>query len=127
MVFQKGNKLGNSNKGKTPWNKGKPHSKKTRDNIKKSLVGKNIGSNNHSWKGGISKENHLIRNSAKYIEWRLSVFKRDNFICQGCGQVGVNLNAHHIKHFATHKKLRFNINNGVTLCEECHKQIHKTN
>ena len=47
MVFKKGNQLGKANKGNIAWNKGIPHSQTTRDNIKKSLVGKNIGSDNH--------------------------------------------------------------------------------
>ena len=78
-----------------------------------------------NWKGGISDENHKIRTSKKYKEWRLKVFQRDNFTCQNCHKVGGKLNAHHIKHFSKDKDNRLNVDNGITLCEDCHKLVHK--
>jgi len=65
------------------------------------------------------------RQSAKYLNWRLSVFKRDNFTCLICQKVGGELNAHHIKSWAKYPELRYDINNGITLCKDCHKMIHK--
>lgn len=70
------------------------------------------------------KLNRQIRNSAKYKEWRKSVFARDKYICQTCGKIGGNLNAHHIRHFATDISKRFDVDNGITLCYECHKKVH---
>ncbi|MCR3760388.1 HNH endonuclease [Clostridium felsineum] len=69
--------------------------------------------------------NKEIRNSKEYIEWRNAVFKRDNWTCQKCGKRGITINAHHIKPFAKYKNLRFVLENGITLCEKCHKKIHK--
>lgn len=66
-----------------------------------------------------------IRKSTEYNEWRTAVFKRDNFTCQICGQVGRSLNAHHIKPFAKYPNDRFDVNNGVTLCLQCHKNVHR--
>jgi Restriction endonuclease len=66
-----------------------------------------------------------IRASGKYHEWRKAVFQRDDYTCQVCGKRGVKLNAHHIKPFATHHELRMDIDNGITLCEKCHKEVHK--
>lgn len=75
----------------------------------------------HNWKGGISPKNMLIRNSFQYKEWRKAVFERDNYTCQECGvRGGVILNADHIKPFALFPGLRFELNNGRTLCKSCH-------
>lgn len=80
------------------------------------------GSNNHFWKGGISPINRLIRVSVEYKDWRMAVFKRDNFTCVECGSSGVTLNADHIKPFAYYPELRLVIDNGRTLCVPCHRQ-----
>lgn len=88
------------------------------------------GDKNPAWKGGVTPENEKARKSFKYQNWRLSVFERDNYICQDCnirsgkGNI-VYLEAHHIKSFKNYTELRFEINNGITLCKECHKNIRK--
>lgn len=64
------------------------------------------------------------RNMPEYIDWRTAVYERDNFTCQECGARGVPLNAHHIKHWQHHPDLRFDVSNGVTLCEDCHAKKH---
>lgn len=80
-----------------------------------------IGDKNPAWKGGVSSENSKIRNSLEYAEWRINVFKRDNYICQCCGDnKGGNLHAHHILNFSEYPDLRFLIANGITLCDSCH-------
>jgi hypothetical protein len=81
---------------------------------------KNKGKNHYRWKGGKDSENHKIRQSLEYKLWRRSVFERDNFKCIWCG-VGGKLNADHIKPFALYPELRFAIDNGRTLCVDCHK------
>ena len=79
------------------------------------------GSKNHQWRGGITPENKRIRKTIEYRLWRESVFARDNWTCQECKKRGVPLHPHHIKCFSNYPELRFAIDNGVTLCEECHK------
>jgi hypothetical protein len=74
--------------------------------------------------GGVSSEESRFRNSPPYNEWRKSVFIRDNFTCQHCLRRGIPVNAHHIKHFAECIELRLDINNGVTLCWNCHRYYH---
>ncbi len=78
---------------------------------------------NHLWRGGITPINKKIRQSLEYKLWRESVFKRDNYTCIWCGDgKGGNLNADHIKPFALFPELRFVIDNGRTLCVDCHKK-----
>ncbi|EHH01510.1 DUF6291 domain-containing protein [Paraprevotella clara] len=83
------------------------------------------GENHWNWKGGITDDNHKQRESSEYKHWRKNVFRRDNYTCRHCGKYGGKLNAHHVKPFSTYPDLRFNVNNGVTLCRECHIQLHK--
>ena len=78
------------------------------------------GEKNVNWKGGVTPENHKIRKSKAYKEWRFNVMKRDNFTCMVCKFQGY-INAHHIKRFEDFKELRFDVNNGITLCPQCHR------
>lgn len=79
------------------------------------------GENSWRWHGGITPENDRIRRSAQYIHWRNAVFERDNYTCQCCNNsTGGNLEAHHIFNFSDHKDIRFDIRNGITLCNRCH-------
>jgi 5-methylcytosine-specific restriction endonuclease McrA len=72
------------------------------------------------------EERALRRALRENKEWRIQVFQRDNFTCQCCGQRGKELHAHHIFNFADNPDLRLDINNGITLCKQCHYEFHKT-
>lgn len=96
-------------------------SKEHRDKISKA----NSGERSHLWKGGITKENHKIRTSREYKAFVRECLVRDGFTCQLCKHVGGDLEVHHIKPFATHKSLRTDINNGITLCKTCHASVDK--
>jgi len=103
-------------------------SKETRERMSRSRMG-----NKHwNWQGGKSFIKRYIHHTStlKYNKWRSDVFARDNWICKTCGarsKAGepVYLEAHHIKSWAKYPKLRYKIDNGITLCKECHKLIHK--
>lgn len=62
------------------------------------------------------------RNGGK--EWVESVFKRDDHTCKECNTRGGKLNAHHILPFRHWKDPQhsLNIQNGITLCEDCHRE-----
>lgn len=70
---------------------------------------------------GKTAEQRKQRSSLAYRMWRTAVFERDNFTCRQCGTRGGRLNADHIKRFADYPDLRFNLDNGQTLCETCHR------
>lgn len=78
----------------------------------------------HHWRcpDGIRRtsRSELDRKSPRYRRWRLAVFERDNFTCQHCGVRGVRLHADHIKSWARHPELRYDVSNGRTLCVPCH-------
>lgn len=111
------------NKGKhwkikdTSKMKGKKFSIETRKKISNALKGKN----SYLWRGGKTTENEKLRKSIEYKLWRTAVFERDNYTCIWCGQVGGKLNADHIKSWSKYPELRFAIDNGRTLCIDCHK------
>lgn len=80
------------------------------------------GERHHWWRGGKSTEDGLARSSFEYGQWRTAVYTRDNFTCVECGYRGKYLNADHIKPFALFPDLRYSVDNGRTLCEECHRK-----
>ena len=85
------------------------------------------GSSNGNWQGGITPINENIRHTVEYKLWRESVFKRDAYTCMLCSKKNglgktVILNADHIKPFAHYPALRYEIDNGRTLCVSCHRK-----
>lgn len=70
------------------------------------------------------KEYTHYRNK-KYISWREEVFKRDNYICQDCNKKGDYLHPHHLFSYTFYPLLRYDVDNGITLCVKCHRNRHK--
>lgn len=81
------------------------------------------GKEHWNWQGGISIINDK-RDSSQYKEWRQAVYKRDNYRCVKCGSK-IKLNAHHKKSWKLYPELRYDINNGIALCEKCHIKLHQ--
>ena len=116
--------------------RGKKHTEEARRKISEAQRGEK-GSN---WRGGVTPLYKSIRSCVIYALWRNAIFHKDKFQCQDCGdRVGGNLVAHHIYPFirllednhiqslgqAVRVKELWDINNGITLCEKCHKARHK--
>ena len=136
----RGKKLTEEHKAKLPkiggWNKGKPApwAKNLPQAFKKGFTpwSKGMKSGDHkgirsgqrinTWKGGITPINYKIRRSIEFKQWRQSVFERDDYRCMSCGERGGELQADHIFPFSQFPRLRFDINNGRTLCKPCHQQ-----
>jgi len=131
-------KIRESSIGKNVWMKGKKLSKEWKINISKGQQ----GNKSHFRKGGVTEVSKLIRESFKYNKWRQDVFIRDSFICQECGQIGGELEVHHIKSFSILiEEVKINLplfnlydgamiynplwdlSNGITYCKECHKEV----
>jgi len=120
--------------------RGKVLSKEEREIRRIKLGDKLKGKNNPGWKGGINRESltRKIRHSAIYRLWRDSVYRKANFICQKCYNIGIGIHAHHIKKMsdildeykintfeqAINCSELWDLNNGITLCYYCHNNIH---
>ncbi len=103
--------------------------------MRKSHLGKFRGKDSPNWKGGVTTLYKQIRSLDEYRQWRSNTFQHDNWTCKTCNIKGGCLQAHHIKPFALilqeHKiisaeqarkcKELWDINNGVTLCKDCHE------
>jgi len=138
--------------GKVAWNKGISPSSETRIKMSKASKGRIVseetkmklskahrGEKHWNYKGGVSIFVKNLRGCYKYRQWRDDVFTKNDFTCQKCGERGCYLEAHHIKSYSS--ILRFyeittledalncaelwDINNGITLCKKCHKELHK--
>lgn len=134
-------------------NTGKKRTKESIERMRKSKIGRkrspfskewkgkiansNRGALGNNWRGGVTKIYFLTRGCLKYKQWRSDIFTRDKFKCVECGyNRGGNLEAHHLKTFASiieeyniktlNDALKceelWNINNGRTLCVPCHKK-----
>lgn len=103
--------------------------KKSRDSkigIKNPMYGV-TGSEHPKWNPKRTHEQRVSERKTNAVrEWRVAVFKRDNFTCQQCGDSqGGNLVAHHIDSYDWCEEKRADTDNGITLCEKCHKDFHK--
>lgn len=65
-----------------------------------------------------------IRQSPEGKAWTYDVLAKANFTCQKCNAKGGSLHAHHLNGFNLFPEQRFNTNNGVCLCENCHSAFH---
>ncbi len=143
MTFTKGHTLWNHpNCKKSQFKHGEarhsvPHSVEAKLKMSESRKGKTVGSANPSWKGGVTPLLIKLKRLTEYKTWQKGVFARDNYTCRSCSIRGCKtLTAHHLVSFsfivqmlkvrsvdeAREQIMLWNIRNGVTLCEECHKQ-----
>lgn len=98
------------------------------DNYFELLKGKFIKENSPKWKGG-AEYSRVERATFEYRQWRNAVFARDHYTCQCCGRKNgdgstVVFHAHHIKNWKDNTEDRYLVENGITLCKECHLRFH---
>lgn len=60
-------------------------------------------------------------------ELRQLVFKRDSYMCQKCGRYipEVQIHCHHITGVVQNPIESADVDNCITLCKECHKDVHR--
>lgn len=81
------------------------------------------GENNPMYKGAAFKSDYTWRNKA----FREKVLKRDDYTCHKCHKrkSEKELKAHHKNSCNWDIEGRLDIDNGATLCDECHKLFHR--
>ena len=143
-------KIGEAQKGRISPMKGKNHSETSKEKCRKSNLGQKrseesrlkmriahlgkpaatlgrrfperCGTNSINWKGGSTPLANQIRGSLEYKNWERGVLARSNRRCIRCNSRSKT--AHHIQNFADFPELRFDQENGVGLCRDCHEIFH---
>jgi len=139
-------KISNSKKGKKqPWVKNLPQvfkkgykkSEKAIANHRKVMIGRRLseetkakmrvsagkGENSHRWikDRSLLKKDRQKAYDTKYKYWMLEVKKRDNWKCKILNSDCQGyLEAHHILNWKDYPELRYEINNGISLCRFHH-------
>lgn len=116
-------KMSLSRKGKVPWNKGKKGVQKGYWAGKKRP--EISGENNYQWIEDRTLIKKYIdsaeRNSQAVRRWRSKVWKRDNYKCRiADNNCNGKIEAHHILSWRDFVELRYDVNNGITLCHAHH-------
>ena len=124
------------------------HSSQRRVNLNKMEEDVVIADTNHLFDDdtilSLSLLKLRIRNTTEYLNWRIAILRRDNFRCQVCtasikDNKGLRLEVHHAKTFddickennittvkgALTCKEIWSLNNGISLCHGCHKNIER--
>ena len=135
-------------KGGIPWNKGKKNeyhlfpngrvfSEEWKNKIKIANKGRKL---TEEWKNKIRKNTpkgeksvHYIKDRTllkvsdkkhldqQYRDWMLNVKKRDDWKCKiSSSDCNGRLESHHILNWVEYPELRYDINNGITLCHAHH-------
>lgn len=85
------------------------HSEESRKKMSSSAMGIHKGSKNKNWKGG------------KKSYWSREIKTRDDYTCQVCGHREPEIVVvDHIKPKSLYPELKFEPNNMLTLCPNCH-------
>jgi hypothetical protein len=74
--------------------------------------------------GEYKLESGDIRKKSKYNKWVTSVKERDGYTCVDCGSKN-NLHAHHIIPISEDASEAFDLDNGITVCKDCHADRHE--
>ena len=83
-----------------------------------------IGIDHPRYNQNLSDEERSKRRGHFSTVWSSQILERSTYTCQSCNKHGGNLNAHHLNAWNAFPEQRFDLDNGVTLCTDCHKEFH---
>jgi len=61
----------------------------------------------------------------RHVRWRETCLRRDGYLCVNCGRTAEHV--HHKIHVDVDPSLRYDVDNGVSLCQRCHIMVHGAN
>jgi len=82
------------------------------------------GADHPRWRTDLTEEDRDRRRDRRHKEWSRAVLERDGYRCAICSTRGI-LHAHHLYSYKTYPELRYELLNGVSLCDTCHRRFHK--
>jgi len=97
----------------------KTHSLETRQKLSAHFQGVGLD----GWEDFSSDEHKRAWKSKRAKRWSQDIFKRDDYTCALCAKRGGDLEAHHIIRRIDAPELTYDLNNGITLCVSCHREI----
>lgn len=110
-------------RGDVIWNKGKKHTEEHKKNLSLAWKERKFSGPDHPrWiKDREKLAKHERHTSSAYKDWRIKVYRRDLFRCKiSNSDCKGRIEAHHILSWKDHYNLRYEVNNGITLCHAHH-------
>ena len=85
------------------------------------------GKNHYLWDETKTEEERIKgrRTTDGYTDFIKIVLQRDNYTCQCCNKNNCRLHVHHLNGYDWYEIGRTDPNNGISLCEDCHKKFHE--
>ncbi|HET8606690.1 MAG TPA: FAD-dependent thymidylate synthase [Gaiellaceae bacterium] len=113
--------------GRRPWNaglRGYRTSLRTTDAHRDAIRRARSGPRSNFWRGGITSERASIGRWTR--EQAPRVHASFDYTCQACGRCGGALHVHHVVPVWRDETLARELGNLVSVCDECHRCIHRT-
>lgn len=91
------------------------------EEVKRRISETHTGPNHYRWSTNREEVRQDRRSDGEYKQWRKNVYKRDEYKCKIANlDCSGKIEAHHILSWKEFKELRYEINNGITLCRAHH-------
>jgi thymidylate synthase (FAD) len=112
--------------GFEPWNKGKrgySQPPRTEAHLEKLRAKQRRGPASNFWRGGVSSDRALI--AVWTTQQAPRVHAKFDYVCQVCGVRGGKLHVHHVASVVEHPELAYDFDNLITVCQDCHANLHR--